>query len=208
MGSLTPRDRHTAFAHPTSCRLRPASNKASLFRAGAAYGRSKSMRDLKGKVAVVTGAASGIGLAMAERFASEGMKVVLADVEETPLAKAHDAILGLGAEAIAVRTDVSRWEQVEELARRSFETFGAAHVVCNNAGVSVPGLAWKVSQTGLGMDPRREPERRRARRPRLRSPHAGPRGRPCCQHGFDRGSHLCAGMFCVLRVKTRRHRIQ
>ncbi len=105
------------------------------------------MRYLKGKVAVVTGAASGIGRAMAERFASEGMKVVLADVEEIPLAKTHDTIIGLGAEAIAVRTDVSRWEQVEELARRSFETFGAAHVVCNNAGVSVPGPAWTVSQT-------------------------------------------------------------
>jgi NAD(P)-dependent dehydrogenase (short-subunit alcohol dehydrogenase family) len=101
------------------------------------------MKNLKGKVAVVTGAASGIGRAMAERFAREGMKVVLADVEEKPLDDARDAI-GKGAEVIAVRTDVSKSEQVDELARRTFEAFGGAHVVCNNAGVGAGGLMWEV----------------------------------------------------------------
>jgi NAD(P)-dependent dehydrogenase (short-subunit alcohol dehydrogenase family) len=101
------------------------------------------MKNLKGKVAVVTGAASGIGRAMAERFAREGMKVVLADVEEKPLGDARDAI-GKAAEVIAVRTDVSRWEQVDELARRTFEAFGGAHVVCNNAGIGAGGLMWEV----------------------------------------------------------------
>jgi NAD(P)-dependent dehydrogenase (short-subunit alcohol dehydrogenase family) len=94
---------------------------------------------------VVTGAASGIGRAMAELFAREGMNVVLADVEETPLGEVRDAIAKTGARTLAVRTDVSRPEQVDDLARRTFETFGSAHVVCNNAGVGVSGLAWQVS---------------------------------------------------------------
>jgi NAD(P)-dependent dehydrogenase (short-subunit alcohol dehydrogenase family) len=102
------------------------------------------MRDLKGKVAVVTGAASGIGRAMAERFAHEGMKLVLADVQEGPLAEARDALARGGTEAIAVPTDVSKWEAVDALARRAFEAYGAAHVVCNNAGVGVGGLAWEM----------------------------------------------------------------
>lgn len=104
------------------------------------------MRELKGKVAVVTGAASGIGRAMAERFAREGMKVVLADVEEKPLAEARDTVARAGAEALAVRTDVSRWEDVEALARRTFDAYGAAHVVCNNAGIGAGGLTWELSE--------------------------------------------------------------
>jgi len=103
------------------------------------------MRELKGKVAVVTGAASGIGRAMAERFAREGMKVVLADVEEKPLGEARDAIANTGAETLAVHTDVSRPDQVDELARRTFEAFGSAHVVCNNAGIAMSGAAWTHS---------------------------------------------------------------
>ena len=103
------------------------------------------MRELKGKVAVVTGAASGIGRAMAERFAREGMKLVLADIQEKPLAEARAAIASGGVEAIAVPTDVSKWEQVDALAKRTFEAYGAAHVLCNNAGVGVGGVAWEMS---------------------------------------------------------------
>jgi NAD(P)-dependent dehydrogenase (short-subunit alcohol dehydrogenase family) len=99
---------------------------------------------LEGKVAVVTGAASGIGRALAERFARERMKVVLADIEEGPLAAARDALAQSGAEVLAVRTDVARGEQVEALAQRTFEAFGTAHVVCNNAGVGVGGPAWQI----------------------------------------------------------------
>jgi NAD(P)-dependent dehydrogenase (short-subunit alcohol dehydrogenase family) len=103
------------------------------------------MRELKGKVAVVTGGASGIGRAMAERFAREGMKIVLADIEAAPLAQARDEIGRGGVEVIAVRTDVSRWEQVQELARQTFDAFGTAHIVCNNAGIASGGeAAWET----------------------------------------------------------------
>ena len=105
------------------------------------------MRDLKGKVAVVTGAASGIGRAMSLRFAREGMKIVLADVEQAPLAAARDEVAAAGVDAIAVRTDVSRWDDIQALQRRAFEAFGTAHVVCNNAGVgSRSGAAWDLTQ--------------------------------------------------------------
>jgi len=103
------------------------------------------MRDLAGKVAVVTGAASGIGRALTERFARAGMKVVLADVEEGALAAAARELEAGGAETLAVRTDVSREDDVEALARRAYERFGAVHVVCNNAGVALAGPVWEHS---------------------------------------------------------------
>jgi NAD(P)-dependent dehydrogenase (short-subunit alcohol dehydrogenase family) len=103
------------------------------------------VEQLGGKVAVVTGAASGIGLALARCFGQAKMKVVLADVEEAPLAEAHATCLREGVEAIAVRTDVSRADDVAELARRTFEAYETVHVLCNNAGVGVGGAAWEVA---------------------------------------------------------------
>src|SRR5512143_1894017 len=100
------------------------------------------MKDLESKVAVVTGAASGIGRALATAFAAEGMRGVLADVEATALEEAAHAVAASGPGAIAVRTDVSKGEQVEALAAAAERAFGAVHVVCNNAGVSISGLAW------------------------------------------------------------------
>jgi NAD(P)-dependent dehydrogenase (short-subunit alcohol dehydrogenase family) len=94
------------------------------------------MNEFSGKVAVVTGAASGIGLALATRFAQEGMKVVLADIEAAPLEAARSALAARGAAALAVRTDVSREEDVKRLADAAFEAFGNVHVLCNNAGVT------------------------------------------------------------------------
>jgi NAD(P)-dependent dehydrogenase (short-subunit alcohol dehydrogenase family) len=94
------------------------------------------MQQLKGRVAVVTGAASGIGFSMAERFAAEGMRVVLADVEERALAQAADQLLSTGAEVVSVACDVSRHDDVERLASRTLDAFGAVHLVCNNAGVA------------------------------------------------------------------------
>jgi NAD(P)-dependent dehydrogenase (short-subunit alcohol dehydrogenase family) len=100
------------------------------------------MKDFAGKVAVVTGAASGIGLALAHRFAAARMRVVLADIEPAPLADAARAVDAAGGETLAVRTDVAKAADVEALAARALDAFGAVHVLCNNAGVAVSGPAW------------------------------------------------------------------
>jgi NAD(P)-dependent dehydrogenase (short-subunit alcohol dehydrogenase family) len=97
------------------------------------------MREFKDRVAVVTGAASGIGLALAERFAAEGMKIVMADIEAEALESARKGLAGKAAAILATRVDVSKAEDVERLARETYEAFGVAHVLCNNAGVAVVG---------------------------------------------------------------------
>jgi NAD(P)-dependent dehydrogenase (short-subunit alcohol dehydrogenase family) len=104
------------------------------------------IQQLEGKVAVITGAASGIGLALAHRAAREGMKLVLADIDAGGLASAIDRLRQEKVEAIAVRADVSRLEDVEELANRAFDAFDNVHVLCNNAGVLGP-LAVPIWQT-------------------------------------------------------------
>jgi len=105
------------------------------------------VKEFKDKVAVVTGGASGIGRAMAERFAAEEMKVVLADIEEGALAKAEREMKESGATVLAVRTDVSKGAEVEELADKAFEAFGGVHVLCNNAGVApVTGASWELTE--------------------------------------------------------------
>ena len=104
------------------------------------------MDEFRDKVAVVTGAASGIGFGLARRFASEGMKVVMADVEEPALKSAADELESDGAEILAVVTDVSDHAAVQSLAAATFDRFGTAHIVCNNAGIGTGGLAWEVSE--------------------------------------------------------------
>ncbi len=93
------------------------------------------MRDVADRVAVVTGAASGIGRAMANRLASAGMSVVLADVEEAALSQAAAEMARDGHRVLAVCTDVSKPDDIDTLARRTLDAFGAVHVLCNNAGV-------------------------------------------------------------------------
>jgi NAD(P)-dependent dehydrogenase (short-subunit alcohol dehydrogenase family) len=103
------------------------------------------MQAMTGKVAVVTGAASGIGRAMAERFVAEGMCVVLADVEEGPLRAVEHLLREGGAQVKAVLTDVSDGESVENLAQATLRQFGTAHLVCNNAGVGgFGGFSWQL----------------------------------------------------------------
>jgi NAD(P)-dependent dehydrogenase (short-subunit alcohol dehydrogenase family) len=94
------------------------------------------MKDLKCKVAVVTGAASGIGKALAKAFAAEDMKVVLADIEADRLAAVEKEIAASGAETLSHPTDVTQKDQIEALADKAYERFGAVHILCNNAGVT------------------------------------------------------------------------
>src|SRR5437764_12299634 len=103
------------------------------------------MKNFQGKVAVVTGAASGIGRALAGKSAQEGVKVVLADVEESALKQAEAELQASGAQVLAVRTDVSQADEVEALAKITFETYGAVHLLFNNAGVGAGTTVWEIS---------------------------------------------------------------
>ncbi|MFI2186644.1 SDR family NAD(P)-dependent oxidoreductase [Streptomyces sioyaensis] len=98
-----------------------------------------------GQVAVVTGAASGIGLAMARRFAAEGLRVVLADVAEEPLRAAADELAAHGARVLARTVDVGLRDEVAALADAAYDAFGAVHLLCNNAGVGsgAEGRMWE-----------------------------------------------------------------
>ena len=108
------------------------------------------MKEFKGKVAVITGAASGIGLALAERCVQEGMRVVLADVEDEALTKTEASMKGAGATVLAVRTDVSQARDIEALARKTLEAFGAVHLLCNNAGVATEAAVWETTLAEWG----------------------------------------------------------
>ena len=101
------------------------------------------MQEFKDKVAVITGGASGLGLAMAKRFAREGMKLVLADIEEDALRRVDQEFRKSGVPVLSIRTDVSRGHDMERLAEKTLATFGAVHVVCNNAGVAPGGPVWE-----------------------------------------------------------------
>lgn len=97
------------------------------------------------KVAVITGAASGIGKAIAEKCCQEEMKVVLADVEERPLYSVEEELRSKGADVLAVRTDVRKYSEVEELLQRTIDNYGEVHLLFNNAGVAPGGAAWEVT---------------------------------------------------------------
>ena len=98
------------------------------------------MRDFEGRTAVITGSASGMGLAFAERFADVGMNVVMADIEEAALGTAAARVESRGVSVLPVVTDVGNAESMDHLAEATRESFGAAHVVCLNAGVSAANV--------------------------------------------------------------------
>ena len=106
------------------------------------------MERLRDRVAVVTGGASGIGRGIAEAFASEGMKLVIADIESAALDAAVSELRAEGATVIGIECDVSQADSVAQLAERTLEEYGAAHIVCNNAGV-VDGMATGIWETPL-----------------------------------------------------------
>ncbi|MEO6492320.1 MAG: SDR family NAD(P)-dependent oxidoreductase, partial [Ilumatobacteraceae bacterium] len=100
------------------------------------------MESLQGKVAVVTGAGSGIGKAMAERFVAEGMQVVLADLDEIRLRSVEAQLTESGGDVFPVAVDTALEESVQALAQKALDRYGAAHVLCNNAGVVGTGDPW------------------------------------------------------------------
>ena len=109
------------------------------------------MKEFKGKTVVVTGAASGIGFGLAERFAQEKMNVVLADIEQDALDAAVAKISDLGVEAAGIAVDVMDKNSVQSLAKQSIDAFGNIHILCNNAGVAPPATdeaIWDHDQNG------------------------------------------------------------
>jgi NAD(P)-dependent dehydrogenase (short-subunit alcohol dehydrogenase family) len=120
----------------TSTRERRAAPNALPFR---------NVEHLEGRTAVVTGAASGIGLAIVKAFAAERMRIVMADVNESQLAAEATRLAESGAQVHAVRVDVRNPESVDALGRATVERFGQLHIAVNNAGVVVTGAAWELS---------------------------------------------------------------
>ena len=104
------------------------------------------MRELTDKVAVITGGAGALGVALAKRFAREGMKLVLADVDNNALERVAAGLKASGASVMTQRTDVSKGTDVEALARTTVAAFGAVHLVINNAGVATVGSVWESTE--------------------------------------------------------------
>jgi NAD(P)-dependent dehydrogenase (short-subunit alcohol dehydrogenase family) len=110
----------------------------------ATLGQTGAVRELAGRVGVVTGAASGIGLGIADAMAGCQMKVLLADVDERRLEAERDRLAAAGAVADAMVVDVGDPAQVEALGARALDRFGGVHVICNNAGIIRPGRTWEL----------------------------------------------------------------
>jgi NAD(P)-dependent dehydrogenase (short-subunit alcohol dehydrogenase family) len=109
-------------------------------------GADESMQELEGKVAVVTGGASGIGSGLCRRFAQAGLGVVVADIDDAGAEKLASELREQGARALAVAVDVASPESCEALAERAFGELGSVHVLCNNAGVIVGGTLQQATE--------------------------------------------------------------
>ncbi|MFW9825886.1 MAG: SDR family NAD(P)-dependent oxidoreductase [Candidatus Thorarchaeota archaeon] len=103
------------------------------------------MKNFKDKVAVITGAGSGIGFSLAQRCAKEGMKVVLADIEEKFLKRAQKKMKRIEADSITVLTDVSRVNDIEDLAKKTIDTYGKVNLLVNNAGIGISKYTWEYT---------------------------------------------------------------
>ncbi len=101
--------------------------------------KGEAVEDVAGKVAFITGGASGMGLAMARSFSAAGMKVVIADIEQSALDAVAEEFAASNADAMTLRVDVTDREDMARAAEATLERFGKIHVLCNNAGVAVGG---------------------------------------------------------------------
>ncbi len=102
------------------------------------------MQEFEGRVAVITGGASGIGLGMARAFAGAGMKLVLGDLDTEALDAVTEELAGAGAEVVGRRCDVSQLGEIQALADQAVDTFGGVNVLCNNAGIGIPTTTHKM----------------------------------------------------------------
>lgn len=105
------------------------------------------MQQFKDKVAVITGAAGALGMALAARFATAGMRLVLADVDAAALSDTEKKLQAAGAQVVSLPVDVSRLSDVKALAEMALAEWGAVHIVCNNAGVAPLGPVWEATST-------------------------------------------------------------
>src|SRR5262245_25272076 len=117
---------------------RRPSAKLAYLAASTRQGGAK-MKSVAGKVAFVTGGASGMGLAMARSFSAAGMKVVIADIEQAALDKVQAEFRASNSQALTLKVDVTNRDAMEAAAKETERAFGKVHVVCNNAGVAVGG---------------------------------------------------------------------
>src|ERR1700692_3076731 len=163
------------------------------------------MKELHGKVAVITGAASGFGREFAIRCADEGMKVILTDIDTGGLGTTVE-LLKPGTESLVIGSDVSSADSIEHLATATYDRFGACHLLFNNAGVGT-GADLDGHARRLEVDVGYQRDGRGSRVAQLRAAHAGAKGRILHrQHSLRSGAACAPGLRRLCREQTRRAR--